>query len=192
MAAKNEAKVKFIADTEQFREGIKNANTALAEQRSALKLNTAQMKLQGESAELLTERNKILKDELEANRQKQQAVNGQLEAAVRYYGENSKQAADLRVKLNNLKTQEAGIEKDIADTNTKLKAQADAMDNAGEAAGDLDDSLDDVDKAEKDVSDGIKSAGDGFTVFKGISCRPCIKRYTEARRRFARPRKRSI
>ena len=51
MAGRNEAKITFRAETEQFNNQIKNANSTLATLRATMALNQAQFKNTGDAAE---------------------------------------------------------------------------------------------------------------------------------------------
>ena len=56
MAGKNEAKIKFTADTAEFNEQIAQANSAMTGLRAEMKLNDAQFKNTGDSAEYLKQK----------------------------------------------------------------------------------------------------------------------------------------
>ena len=130
MAGKNEAKIKFTADTAEFNEQITQANSAMTGLRAEMKLNDAQFKNTGDSAEYLKQKQQLLQSELEANEQKQQALNGKLEAAKSIYGENSQEAQKWATKLTNAKTEQAKLEGAIAETNAELNGFNSAADSA--------------------------------------------------------------
>ena len=130
MAGKNEAKIKFTADTAEFNEQIAQANSAMTGLRAEMKLNDAQFKNTGDSAEYLKQKQQLLQSELEANEQKQQALNGKLEAAKSIYGENSQEAQKWATKLTNAKTEQAKLEGAIAETNAELNGFNSAADSA--------------------------------------------------------------
>ena len=146
MAGKNEAKIKFTADTAEFNEQIAQANSAMTGLRAEMKLNDAQFKNTGDSAEYLKQKQQLLQSELEANEQKQQALNGKLEAAKSIYGENSQEAQKWATKLTNAKTEQAKLEGAIAETNAELngfnstadsaESEMNQLGNAAKGAGD--------------------------------------------------------
>ena len=71
MASTNkEVKVEFKTSTEQFTEGIKKANSTLTQLRSELRLNKTEADSAGESIENYAERQKILSQELEQQKNK--------------------------------------------------------------------------------------------------------------------------
>lgn len=121
--AKDQAKIKFIAETKEFTAGLKNANSALASLRAGLKLNESEFKNTGDKAEYLNNKHKLLKAELEANRQKQEALNGKVEAAKRIYGENSTQVNEWTTKLTRAKTEEQNLQKALDQCEAEMEQQ---------------------------------------------------------------------
>lgn len=154
MAAKNEAKIKFLAETSEFTEQIKKANQSMTELRSELKLSEEQFKGNENSVEALTAKKKILQQQLEASAQKVEALRQKLEKAKEIYGENSTEVSKLKTQLNNAERQYVQTENAIEDCNK-----------------DLDNNSDEAKEAEKaldNLSDSADKANDGFTVMKGV------------------------
>lgn len=137
MAAKNEARIKFTADTAEFNSQIKQANTAMSGLRAEMKLNDAQFKNTGDSAEYLKQKQKLLESELEANAQKQQALNGKLEAAKQIYGENSEEAQKWATRLTNAKTEQAKLEGSINETSAAASNFSSSVDKMGDELDDV-------------------------------------------------------
>ena len=98
MASKNEAKVRFTAETGDFNDAIKQANSELGKLRSELKLTSAEMKTAGSSADLLAQKQKILAQEANATQTKIDALSGKLEKARDIYGANSTEAQRLETQ----------------------------------------------------------------------------------------------
>jgi len=121
--ANNEAKVKFLADTAEFRDEVKAASSTLAELSSELKLNAAQMKTNGESVDALNDRKELLGRQLETAQEKTKNLAAQMEACTRYYGENSAEAQKLSVQINNARIAEERIQQEINSVNQRLTAQ---------------------------------------------------------------------
>lgn len=130
MAGRNEAKITFRAETEQFNNQIKNANSTLATLRATMALNQAQFKNTGDAAEYLKGKQELLKQELEQNRAKQEALTGKLEAAKKIYGENSTEAQKLVAQLTRTQTEEQRLESQLSDTTEALEDMADAEEKA--------------------------------------------------------------
>lgn len=154
MAGRNEAKIKFIAETSEFNEQIKRANQSMTELRSELKLSQTQFKDNESSVEALTAKKKILQEQLTASAEKVEALRKKLEKAKEIYGENSDEVSKLKTQLNKAETQYAQLENAVDD-----------------CSNELDDQKKDADKARKaldDLTSSVDKGNDGFTVMKGV------------------------
>lgn len=123
MANKNEAKIKFTAETSDFTNQLKSANSALAALRAGLKLNDAELKNNGNQTDYLKNKQSLLQAELEANRAKQEALNGKLEAAKSIYGADSAEVQEWTTKLTRAKTEEQQLEAALGQTEAALQEQ---------------------------------------------------------------------
>lgn len=157
--AKNEAKIKFTAETGEFNKQIKSADSSLNQFRSELKLNATQMKNTGESTQLLKERQSILQNELEASKTKTEALSNKVEAAKRIYGENAEEVKKLQTQLNNAKNVEQAFQNEIQQTTEKLDKQKISLEKVSEAAGKVGDKLTNAGQKMSVVSAGIVAAG---------------------------------
>ena len=147
--AKNEAKIKFSAETREFTAQIQQANSGLASMRAALALNEAEFKNTGNSAEYLKNKQQILTQQLQMSQSKQEALNQKLEAAKTIYGENSSEAQQWATKLTRAQTEEQKLQTQLNETNQALKAQesadkttASSMDDLAEATAETGVALD--------------------------------------------------
>lgn len=120
MGSKNEAKVTFTAETTKFNEGIKKANSEMTMLRSEMRLNEAQFKNTGDSSTYLEQKQKLLQSQLAANQEKQEALNGKLKEAKKFYGEDSVEVQKLETQLVNAKVAEEGIRTQLDLTNAEL------------------------------------------------------------------------
>lgn len=128
--ARNEAKIKFTAETRDLTNQLRSANSALAALRAGLKLNDAELKNNGEQTEYLKNKQVLLQAELEANAQKQEALSGKLEAAKRIYGENSAEAQEWTTKLTRAKTEQQQLEAQLNQCTRELEEQTAAEQKA--------------------------------------------------------------
>jgi len=145
--AKDEAKIKFTAETGEFNDAIKKSGEELTELRAELKLNETQMKATGKTVEGLQASHKNLEAQLEAAQRKTEALSQKAKKAAEIYGENSTEASKLRTQLSNAQTAEENLRQAISNCEKELRDQKKGFD---------------------DVEDSAKDAGDGFTVLKGI------------------------
>lgn len=128
--ARNEAKIKFTAETRELTNQLKSANSALAALRAGLKLNDAELKNNGNQTEYLKNKQQLLETELQMNAQKQEALNGKLEAAKAIYGENSVEVQSWATKLTNAKTEQQQLEAQLNQCTQELEEQVKAEEKA--------------------------------------------------------------
>lgn len=147
--AKNEAKVKFTAETSEFNSGIAKANSTLTKLRSELRLNATEMKGTSDDAELLSRRQELLAQEAEASQSKIEALTAKLGKAKEIFGENSTEADRLATQLANAKNAEAKIQQEIEKVNAALDEQKAASNEADTALGRLEST---ISAQESDVS----------------------------------------
>lgn len=159
MAKRDEAKVRFTAETSDFNDQIKSSESSMREFRSELKLNSSQMKKTGDNTETLRKRQEILAKEMDAAKEKTDALSKKLEKAKEIFGENSEEAKRLQTQLNNAKNEEQKIANEIDDTNKKLKEQKTAFDQVADKAEKAGKKLQDAGKKMSVVSAGIGAAG---------------------------------
>ena len=165
--AKNEAKIKFSADCQEFNSQIQKANSTMQQLRAEMKLNEAQMKANGSSVEGLEDKYKILANQFEASGAKISALQGKLDAAIRNFGEGSTEVDKWRTQLLNAQTAQVKIEQAMNECNAEIEEQKralsqaeNAMETAENAAKTLDDAID-------ETGDSAREASEGFTVMKG-------------------------
>ena len=155
MAPKNEAKIRFTAETAEFNEQIRKANQSMSELRSEMKLSEAQFKGNEQSVEALSAKKRILQEQLSASGTKVDSLREKLSRAKAIYGENSLEVSKLKTQLNNAQREYVTTESAIKGVSAALDKQETETDQAADATRDLDDAVDE--------------AGDGFTIFKGIA-----------------------
>lgn len=139
--AKNEAKIKFTAETGQFNKAIQQANSEMTELRAELKLNETQMKATGATVEGLENKHNILEKQLKASQDKTEALNQKVQKAVEIFGENSTEASKLRTQLLNAQNAEEKMRQAVAQCEAELEAQRTAADDVGNATETLTDKI---------------------------------------------------
>ena len=130
MAARNEAKIKFTADTKQLTAEIMKANGAMASLRSAVKLNEAEYRNGADAVEYLKNKHQLLESQLEANRMKQDALSGKLDMAKQIYGENSREAQNWARKLTEAKVEQERLTTALNDCEKEIEEQRKATEKA--------------------------------------------------------------
>lgn len=117
---KDEAKIKFTAETTEFNAGIDKAKIAINGLKGELKLNSAEMENTGRTTEGLQKRHQLLQAQLEETKVKEENLNSKLQKAIEIYGDNSEVAAKLRKEISYTKAEEEKIKKAISDVNNEL------------------------------------------------------------------------
>ena len=131
VAGKNEAKVRFTAETSEFTQAISDANSEMSTLRAEMKLAEAQFQNTGNESEYLQQKTQLLEAQLEANAEKQEALTQKLEVARDIYGEDSEEVAKLERQLLYAQTQEEKLKSQLTETNQGLTDQSQAADEAG-------------------------------------------------------------
>lgn len=149
MAGNNEAKIRFTAETSDFTQAIKDANSEMSTLRAEMKLNEAQFQNTGNETEYLQQKTELLEAQLEANAEKQEALTQKLEAAKDIYGEDSEEVSKLERQLIYAQTEEEKLKGQLEQTNQGLTDQSQAAEDAGSAVDNM---------AEILVNAGIASA----------------------------------
>lgn len=135
--AKNEAKIKFTAETSEYNQALDAAKSEMSSLRAEMKLADAQFKNTGDQAEYQKQKLELLESALQANHDKQDALTSKLEVAKRIYGEDSEEVAKLERSLTYAKTEEQNLLTQIDQTNGGLQEQDKAADDAGSSIDDM-------------------------------------------------------
>lgn len=163
-SAKNEAKIRFTADTSDFNKQIKSADSAMRELRSELRLNATRMKSSGASVEALTESKRILEAQEQALAQKVDALSGKLEAAQSIWGENSTEAQRYATQLNNARAQQENVRAAIEQANQAIedqtRAESDARSAYGRLTAEISQQRSHVDQLERAYADAVLTYGE--------------------------------
>ena len=161
--AKNEAKIRFTAETGGFNSEIKKSNESMSELRAELKLNETQMKATGATVEGLENKHKILTAQLAASESKTQALSQKVDKAAEIFGENSTEVNKLRTQLLNAQTAEEKIRQAINTCNGELESQRNAANQAESATEKLTSTIDkqqsELDKLKKEYTDAVLENG---------------------------------
>ena len=141
MATTKEVRAKFTADTKGFTSTISSANATLSKLRSELKLNATQAKSTGETIGGLSDRQRILAQELEASQTKIGAITSKLAEAKKAFGDTSPEVQRLETQLTNARISQERIQQEITRTNDALAKLGDENSKAASAMGELESSI---------------------------------------------------
>lgn len=142
--AKNEAKIKFTAETGQFNKAIQQSNSEMTELRAELRLNETQMKSTGATVEGLENKHSILQKQLKASQDKTEALNQKVQKAVKIFGENSTEASKLRTQLSNAQNEQSKLEQAVKECSDALEAQKNKTEAVDETFAKMGDTMSDL------------------------------------------------
>ena len=125
--AKNKQQIKFEADVTGFKNNIKEAEKSITSLNNQLKLNQSQLKGNKDDTNLLSQRIETLNQKYSEQKKVVENTRASYEKAVEIFGENSKEAENLKNKLLKAETAEQNIKNEIDKTNQKLKEQTDKL-----------------------------------------------------------------
>lgn len=163
MANKNEAKIKFTAETGEFNKAIKQANDEMSELRAELKLNATQMASTGNTVEALEKQHSLLENQLKASQSKTEVLSQKVSKAAEIYGENSTEVTKLKTQLANAQTAEEKIKQAISECNTQIEKQTRESKETESATSQLTDKIDKqrsrVDQLKKEYVEAVLQFG---------------------------------
>lgn len=161
--AKNEAKIKFTAETGEFNKEIQKSNNEMSELRAELKLNETQMKSTGATVEGLEKKHSILEQQLKASENKTEALNQKVQKAVEIFGENSQEASKLKVQLLNAQSAEEKLRQAVANCEAELsqfKGESQDSRNALEKLSDtIDEQENELEQLKQEFSNAVLEHG---------------------------------
>lgn len=137
----------------QFKQAMSGVNASLRAMKSEIALSEAQFKGQANTVEALTEKDKLLRQEIEQQTVKVRALEQALKDAAQVYGEDSTQVSNYQAKLNRAQTELIGMNEALAENSKYLKeaetsanGTAKSIDGFGNATKRTGDSVSDLAK----------------------------------------------
>lgn len=158
MTKKDEAKIKFSADTKEFSAAIKQAGDTMVQLRGELKLNEAQMSNTGQSVESLAKKHDLLVQQDAALSQKIDALNGKLQKAREIWGENSQEAQRYANQITATRTAQERVRGQIEAVNAAIDDQREAEERADSALAKLNSTIAEQQSEVSRLAEEYKSA----------------------------------
>lgn len=156
----NETTTKFRADVSELVKGMQTAKRQIALANAEFKSATAGLDDWGKSADGVSAKLVQLDKTLKNQKDILKSLEDQYELTVKEMGESSKEAENLKIKIENQKASISKTEKQIDKFNDTLNDVTEAEKKSAKTGKDVADILDEMDEKAED-------AGDGFTVLKG-------------------------
>lgn len=152
-----EAMEKFRDATEKVEDSVGGLDEIMAQNRREVEALAEQYKIYGESArdaarkqENLTAQNKLLTDSVENQRKKVDALNDQLEAARRVYGDTSEEVRGYKKQVDEATDELKEMQKQVKENEEELS-------DSGESANGLLEALEEAaDQVGIEIPDGLK------------------------------------
>lgn len=113
---------------QEFKKQMSSVNSELRNLKSEMGLVEAEFKGQANSVEALTEKDNILRREIEQQKEKVRALEQALEDASEAYGNTDKRTDSYRQSLNKAKTELIKMNQELEDTDKYLKEAENAAD----------------------------------------------------------------
>jgi phage-related minor tail protein len=142
--AKNEAKIKFTAETGEFNKEIQKANNEMSELRAELRLNETQMKDTGATVEGLEKKHSILEQQLKASENKTEALNQKVQKAVKIFGEDSQEVSKLKTQLSNAQNEQERLRQAVNSCADALEEQKKSTEAVNDGFAKLGDTMSDL------------------------------------------------
>ena len=153
MAKNNETTTKFKVDISELVSGMQKAKRQIALANAEFKAGTAGMDKWASTADGVRAKCDQLGKTLDAQEDILKSLEKQYELVAREMGADSKEAENLKIKIENQKASVTKTRKELEGYTKTLK--------------DLEDGVEETAKELDNLEDKAKDAGDGFTVFKG-------------------------
>ena len=137
----------------EFKKQMSSVNGELRNLKTEMQLTDAQFKGQANTLDYLTQKDKLLRAEVEQQAEKVRALETALEDATKAYGEADSRTDKYQQQLNQAKTA-------LTNLNREVETNAQYMDEAAKSSKNTAKSIDGFGKSTKDAKGGVKSLGD--------------------------------
>ena len=124
-----------------------------------MKLVSSQFDKNDKSVQALSVRNNVLNKEIEAQRQKIEALRSALRNASDSFGETDRRTQSWQIQLNNAEAALNDMERELSNNNAALEETNSNYGRAEDALEDMDREMDDVTNSADDMGDEIDDAG---------------------------------
>ena len=140
-----------IEGEKQYKAALADINRQLKETKSALSVAAAEYANADSATRTTAQQTEALNLSLEQQRQRLALMEEQLGKVEDAYGKNSRQAVELRTKINNARVE-------MAKTETQMRGFTDGLDAITDASGQTGEGLDDAAKSLENIGDSAQQA----------------------------------
>lgn len=144
-----------VEGEKEFKNSLRDINSAFKVLASEMKLVSAQFDKQDKSVQAMSSRNAVLNKEIDLQKDKISMLRDALKNATESFGENDKRTQQWAIQLNNAQAELIGMEKELDANNDALDEANKNFDKAGKEAGEFGE---EVDEAGDELQDAGKNA----------------------------------
>lgn len=167
--AKDKKTIKYEADISGFKKNIESAESSIKTLNNQLKLNQVQLKGNKDSTQLLSQRIEQLKEKYQEQTTVVENTRKEYEKAVEVYGENSKEAENLKNKLIQAETKQQSISNAIKQTNDQLTLQTEKLITVGTKMQNFGDSATKVGDKINNIGNNVSIVSAGVATLAGVA-----------------------
>lgn len=143
----------------EFKKALSEINQSFKVLGSEMKLVESQFAKNDTSVEALTSRNKVLGQEIDAQKEKIATLRAALENAASSFGETDRRTQNWQIQLNNAEAALNGMERELNENNAALEQAESGLDDAAEKTDKFGDELDESGKKSDDAKGKFEGLG---------------------------------
>ena len=125
-----------VEGEKEFKNALREINRDFKVLGSEMKLVTSQFDKQDKSLQAVTARNDVLNKEIDAQKNKINALESALKNAAESFGENDKRTKAWQIQLNNANADLNKMEKELENSSVEAENLADSLDESGKSVDD--------------------------------------------------------
>lgn len=165
----NTIKNKIVIEGEaKYKKELADINRSLKESKSAMKAAAAEMDGAQDSMLAMYQQGDALERVLSDQTAALELMENHLVKVEAAYGKNSREAVELRTKINNARAEMAKTSNELRDLKNRLDQAADGMEDTEKAANGLDGDLKNIGGGAKDAKDDVGDLADELKDVSGI------------------------
>ena len=143
----------------EFKRSLSEINQSFKVLGSEMKLVDSQFDKNDTSTEALTERNRVLGKQIDAQKQKIEVLRSALQNAASSFGENDRRTQAWQIQLNNAQAALNGMERELRQNEAALDGTADGMSEAAKGTDRLGDELKSTGKESDETGGKLENLG---------------------------------
>lgn len=152
----------------EYRSALSQINSDLRVLASSMSVVTAEYGKNDNSTQGLTERNKVLSDQIDKQKERVSLLQSALSDSSDKYGDNDKKTQSWQVSLNKAQAQLIGMQSELDSNNETLENGSEATDDNAKSVQDLGDKMDDSSQKAFSFGDMLKANLTSQAIIEGV------------------------